>query len=128
MTRRIDPQDRVNELGSASVPFRFDVHSFIFSENAVALENELHTRLNSKRLNKVNLRKEFFTLSIDELEELVNEIEPTAEFNRTMLAEEFRQSLSSDEVYTSDYQSDEDEEDIEEIAYRIQDEDFEMER
>lgn len=92
MTRRLDPQDRINELGSASVPFKFNVHSFIFSEDAVGLENKLHELLNSKRLNKVNLRKEFFKISLDELEQLVNEIEPTAEFNKTMLAEEFRQS------------------------------------
>lgn len=97
MTRRLDPQDRVNELGSASVPFKFDVHSFIFSEDAVGLENALHKKLNSKRVNKVNLRKEFFYSTIDELEQIVNEIDPTAEFNRTMLAEEFRQSLSFEE-------------------------------
>lgn len=110
MTRRLDPQDRVNELGSASVPFKFDVHSFIFSEDAVGLENKLHTLLNNKRLNKVNLRKEFFKVSIDELEALVTDIEPTAEFNKTMLAEEFRQSLSTDEVYTSEFTLDDDEE------------------
>lgn len=104
MTRRLNPEDRVNELGSASVPFKFDVHSFIFSEDAVELENKLHSLLNKKRVNKVNMRKEFFYASIDELETLVNEIEPTAEFNRTMLAEEFRQSQSADELYTSDFQ------------------------
>ncbi|MBQ8803436.1 MAG: GIY-YIG nuclease family protein [Tyzzerella sp.] len=103
MTRRLNPQDRVNELGDASVPFRFDVHSFIFSDDAVGLENKLHTILNDKRVNKVNLRKEFFRTTIDELETLVNEIEPTAEFNKTMLAEEFRQSLSNDEIYSTDY-------------------------
>ena len=102
MTRRLNPQDRVNELGDASVPFKFDVHSFIFSDDAVGLENKLHTILNNKRVNKVNLRKEFFYCTIDELEQLVTEIEPTAEFNKTMLAEEFRQSQSSDEIYTSD--------------------------
>ena len=96
MTRRLDPQDRVNELGSASVPFKFDVHSFIFSDDAVGLENKLHTILNDKRVNKVNLRKEFFKIPIDDLEKLVYEIEPTAEFNKTMLAEEYRQSLSGD--------------------------------
>lgn len=109
MTRRADPQDRVNELGDASVPFKFDVHSFIFSDDAVALENKLHTMLNSKRVNKVNLRKEFFRISLDELEELVTSVDATAEFNRTMAAEEFRQSLSSEEVYTSDYVYDEEE-------------------
>lgn len=110
MTRRLNPQDRVNELGDASVPFRFDVHSFIFSEDAVGLENKLHTILNEKRVNKVNLRKEFFRITIDELESLVMEIEPTAEFNKTMLAEEFRQSLSSNEVYSSNYIIDYDDE------------------
>lgn len=94
MTRRLDPQDRVNELGSASVPFKFDVHSFIFSEDAVALEQKLHSSLSSERINKVNLRKEFFRASLDKLEEIVTNIDPTAEFNRTILAEEFKQSLS----------------------------------
>lgn len=94
MTRRIDPMDRVNELGSASVPFKFDVHSFIFSDNAVELEHSLHERLNDRRTNKVNFRKEFFDLSIDELETLVQELDPTAEFNKTMLAIEYRQSMS----------------------------------
>lgn len=110
MTRRINPQDRVNELGDASVPFKFDVHSFIFSEDAVGLEKKLHDILNEKRVNKVNTRKEFFYTSVDELEALVNEIEPTAEFNKTMLAEEFRQSQSSDEVYTTDFEDADDDE------------------
>lgn len=93
MTRRLDPNDRIRELGSASVPFQFDVHSFIFSDNAVTLENKLHTMLNEKRVNKANLRKEFFNVSIDELEDLVNSIDPTAEFHKTILAEEYRQTL-----------------------------------
>lgn len=110
MTRRLNPQDRIDELGSASVPFRFDVHSFIFSEDAVSLEGKLHDRLNDHRVNKVNLRKEFFYSTVDELEALVTEIDPTAEFNKTMLAEEFRQSQSTDSVYTSDYTDDEEDE------------------
>lgn len=114
MTRRINPQDRVNELGDASVPFKFDVHSFIFSDDASGLETELHKRLNDRRVNKVNLRKEFFNVSIDELEELVNEICPTAEFNRTMLAEEYRQSLSSSEAYTSEYSTEDETDDEDE--------------
>lgn len=109
MTRRLNPQDRVNELGDASVPFKFDVHSFIFSDDAVSLEKKLHTILNDKRVNKVNPRKEFFRISIDELEQLVNDVEPTAEFTRTMLAEEFRQSLSTDQPYTDSYQLSDDE-------------------
>lgn len=59
MTRRLDPQDRVDELGDASVPFRFDVHAFIFSEDAVTLENALHNAFASRRVNLVNLRREF---------------------------------------------------------------------
>ena len=108
MTRRMDPQERVDELGSASVPFKFDVHSFIFSDDAVNLENKLHTILNDKRVNKVNMRKECFYSTLDELEALVNELDPTAEFNKTMLAEEFRQSQSTDTPYTSDLSDDSD--------------------
>lgn len=103
MTRRLDPQDRVNELGDASVPFKFDVHSFIFSDDASSLETALHKRLDNCRVNKVNARKEFFRVTIDELEQLVMEICPTAEFNRTMLAEEFYQSQSTDHTYSSDF-------------------------
>ena len=111
MTRRLEPQDRINELGNASVPFKFDVHSFIFSKDAVALENKMHEILNDRRVNKVNMRKEFFKISIDELEKIVDEIEPTAEFNKTMVAGEYRQSLSSDSNYTNSYSLDDDDED-----------------
>lgn len=103
MTRRIDPQDRVDELGSASVPFKFDVHSFIFSEDAVSLESELHKRLNDRRVNKINMRKEFFNCSIEELEKLVLEIEPTAPFTTTMLAEQYRQTLELEAENESKY-------------------------
>lgn len=96
MTRRTEPQERVNELGDASVPFPFDVHSFIFSEDAVSLETKLHRELNHKRVNKVNLRKEFFNVTLDEIEELVERIDPSAPFQKTMLAEQFHQSLSID--------------------------------
>lgn len=67
MTRRLDPMDRVNELGDASVPFRFCVHALVFSEDAVTLENELHKRFATRRLNRVNLRREFFRVSPDEV-------------------------------------------------------------
>lgn len=98
MTRRINPQDRVDELGDASVPFAFDVHSFIFSEDAPDLEYKLHKQLHNNRVNKVNLRKEFFNTTIDELEELVYSLEPSAEFNRTLLAEQYYQSMSIEEI------------------------------
>lgn len=92
MTRRLEPMDRIKELGDASVPFSFDVHSFIFSEDAVSLEHKLHTILNDKRKNKVNLRKEFFDITIDELEQIVYENDPSAEFNKTMIAHEYRRT------------------------------------
>ena len=94
MTRRLEPQDRIDELGSASVPFPFDVHSFIFSNDAVALESALHRELNDRRVNKVNLRKEFFDVSLPELQSLVERIDPTAPFHTTFLAEQYNQSQS----------------------------------
>lgn len=115
MTRRLDPMDRINELGNASLPFKYDVHSFIFSDNAVELESKLHEALNNRRLNKVNLRKEFFVSSIEEMEELVTQFEPTAEFVPEMKAADYKQSLSSDENYTSEYHeeySDDDDDDF----------------
>lgn len=97
MTRRLEPLDRIKELSSASVPFSFDVHAMIFSEDAVELENKLHKILDKHRVNKINLRKEFFRISLDDIEKIVYEQDPAAEFNKTMLAEEYRQSLSIEE-------------------------------
>ena len=93
MTRRMNPQDRVDELGDASVPFKFDVHAMIFSDDAVGLEYKLHQELSSERLNKVNLRKEFFVTNIEKLRELVEEIDATAEFRETMVAQEYYRSI-----------------------------------
>ena len=98
MTRRLEPEDRINELGSASVPFPFDIHSFIFSEDAPSLEAALHHELNDKRVNKVNLRKEFFRVSIEDLQQMVERYDPTASFRVTALAEQYRQSLSITDV------------------------------
>ncbi len=97
MTRRLEPMERIKELGSASVPFAFDVHAMIFSEDAVALETKLHHLLDKHRLNKINLRKEFFKVDLDTIKHLVFQEDPAADFNETMLAEEYRQSLSIDE-------------------------------
>ena len=94
MTRRFEPLDRIAELSGASAPFPFDVHSFIFSDDAVGFESSLHKSLRSSRLNKVNIRKEFIKIPIDALEELVFSIQPAAVFTNTMLAEQFNQSLS----------------------------------
>ncbi|MDH6097860.1 DUF4041 domain-containing protein [Anabaenopsis sp. FSS-46] len=75
MTRRLEPIDRVKELGNASVPFPFDVHAMIFSENAPELESRLHKRFNNRRMNKENKRKEFFRVSLDEIVRVVREID-----------------------------------------------------
>lgn len=73
VTRRDNPEDRIRELSSASVPFRFDTHVFIFSKNAYELESELHERFDNQRVNKVNMRKEFFRISIDDVKQIVDE-------------------------------------------------------
>lgn len=94
VTRRLDPLERINELSSASVPFKFDVHALIFSYNAYQLETELHNKFSKNRVNKVNNRKEFFKVSIDDLEkELMNYKDLTIEFTKTPDAEEYNESL-----------------------------------
>lgn len=95
MTRRLEPMDRIKELSSASVPFEFDVHAMIFSDNAPNLENALHKCLEKKSVNLVNLRKEFFRVSIDEIEQVVKEnYNNTVEFIRVPVATEYRQTQS----------------------------------
>jgi hypothetical protein len=72
LTRRLEPLDRVNELGGASVPFRFDVHALFFSEDAVTLESELHHHFADRRLNHANPRKEFFFASPSEVHRVLD--------------------------------------------------------
>ena len=71
MTRRLNPQDRIDELSGASVPFKFDVHAMIFSDDAPALEAAIHNALDDKKINLVNNRKEFFRVSLTEIEEII---------------------------------------------------------
>ena len=92
MTRRLDPLDRIRELGDASVPFPFDVHALIFSEDAPSLEAKLHRVFEAKRVNQVNLRKEFFKVSLEEIEEEVRKSNATIEFTKTAEARDFRES------------------------------------
>ena len=94
MTRRLDPQDRVDELGDASVPFDFDVHGFIYSENAPQLEYDLHTHFEMKRVNLVNYRTEFFKVSIDEIEVRVKELNLKVELTKLAMAKEYRETVS----------------------------------
>ena len=71
MTRRLDPLDRVRELGDASVPFRYDVHAMVFSDDAVGLETHLHRQLADRRINLVNMRREFFRAHPTEVREIL---------------------------------------------------------
>lgn len=94
MTRRLDPMERVDELGDASVPFWFDVHALVFSENAPALEAKLHERFAAGRLNKVNGRKEFFRADIAEIEAVIRaNYDAVVEVTREAPAEQYRESL-----------------------------------
>lgn len=94
MTRRLDPMDRVKELGDASVPFSFDVHAMIFSEDAPSLENALHKKFEKYSVNKINLRKEFFNVPLDEIEHEINSNHNgVIKFTKIAQAEEYRQSL-----------------------------------
>ena len=87
--------DRVKELGDASVPFTFDVHAMIHSEDAPTLERDLHKRFSFNRVNQVNLRKEFFEVTLEDIKEGVNELtDGKAEFKMTAIAEEYHESIA----------------------------------
>lgn len=93
MTRRLDPMDRVRELGDASVPFAFDVHALFFSEDAVSVENQLHHYFAEKRVNKINLRREFFYATPAEVKEALKTIAGNLlEYTDEPEAEQFRLS------------------------------------
>jgi T5orf172 domain len=94
MTRRLDPLDRVKELGDASVPFPFDVHMMVACENAPNMENELHKRFNNHRLNKVNFRKEFFAVSIEDIRRAVEDLHGEVEYVAEPEALQYRESLT----------------------------------
>lgn len=95
MTRRLDPMERIDELGDASVPFNFDVHAMIFSEDAPKLEAALHKAFEDRKLNMVNTRREFFRVTLDEIETVVKaNYDKTVEFIKIPPAEQYRQSLA----------------------------------
>ena len=94
MKRRLDPQDRVDELGDASVPFDFDVHAMIFSDDAPRLEAALHNAFADRKLNFVNQRREFFRVSLDEIKKVVKEnYDRSVEFVELAPAEQYRESI-----------------------------------
>ncbi|WP_221235600.1 DUF4041 domain-containing protein [Sagittula marina] len=93
LTRRLEPNDRITELGGASVPFRFDVHALFFSEDAVSLENELHTHFRDSALNAVNARKEFFFATPAEVRDvLMDKVGSLLEFSEVGESLEYHQS------------------------------------
>ena len=94
MTRRLEPMDRVRELGDASVPFNFDVHAMIFSENAPELENALHKEFYESRVNKINDRREFFRVSLSEIERVAKKYKSDIKFTMEAQAEQYRQTLA----------------------------------
>lgn len=92
MTRRLDPYDRVKELGDASVPFLFDVHAIIYSEDAPSLEHHLHSELAERRINMVNNRKEFFRANLEELKKAVKKTFPDVDFYEDIEAREYKET------------------------------------
>ena len=98
MTRRLEPMDRVKELGDASVPFTFDVHAMMYSDDAPGLERELHRRFNLQRMNMVNFRKEFFRVNLEQIRESIVELtggdllKDQPHFTLAATAAEFRES------------------------------------
>lgn len=94
LTRRLDPDDRVRELGDASVPFGFDVHAMIYSEEAPALESALHREFAERRINMTNFRKEFFRVGLEEVEEAVARLAPSASFFKNREAQEWHETMA----------------------------------
>ena len=94
MTRRLEPMDRINELGDASVPFKFDVHAMIFSDDAPALENILHKTFEENRVNKLNPKKEFYNIDLNAIKEIVSRnYNSTVNFIDYPEANEYRESI-----------------------------------
>lgn len=94
MTRRLEPIDRVRELGDASVPFQFDVHAMIYSDEARTLESELHKAFSDRKVNMLNFRKEFFNVSLEEIESKIMELGFEAEFTVLPEAMQYRETLA----------------------------------
>jgi hypothetical protein len=94
MTRRFEPLDRVDELGDASVPFPFDVHAIIYSEDAPELENKLHKAFTHRRVNMVNMRKEYFRATLDEIRDEVQKHHGLVSFVLTAEAEQYRKTVA----------------------------------
>lgn len=102
MTRRLEPLDRVRELGDAGVPFEFDVHAMIYSENAPQLERELHRKFLKLQLNKINPRKEFFRIGLLNIKDAVEQLGIEAKWTMVAEAKQYRESLAIEEAMKND--------------------------
>jgi hypothetical protein len=102
LTRRLDPNERVRELGDASVPFPFDVHAMLASDDAPALETALHRRFLERQVNKVNKRKEFFRVSLEEIREVADELGLEASWTLTAEAAQYRETLALEQAMKTD--------------------------
>lgn len=102
MTRRLEPMDRVKELGDASVPFTFDVHALIESDDAPALETMLHQVFDDRRVNRVNRRKEYFKVQLDEIEQQLEKLGVEALINKVASADEYYQSIKLEKTVEPD--------------------------
>ena len=94
VTRRLEPKERVKELGDASVPFEFDIHAIIHSKSAPELEKKLHESFDDCRVNRVNTRKEFFKVKLEQIEHKCNELGVNVEFTKLAQAKEYRETLA----------------------------------
>jgi hypothetical protein len=101
LTQRIDPNERVRELGDASVPFPFDVHAMLKSEDAPALETTLHRRFVEKQVNKINKRKEFFKLNLEDLKKVVDELDIDCTWTMACEASQYRDTIALEEAMCS---------------------------
>jgi hypothetical protein len=94
LTRRLDPADRIRELGDASVPFIFDTHAVIYSDDAPAWERAIHTEFERTRVNVQNRRKEFFRAKLDDVEATVKRLAPDAPVFKDIEAQDYRETLA----------------------------------
>jgi hypothetical protein len=94
LTRRLEPLDRIRELGDSSVPFEFDIHALIFSEDAPQLESQLHKHFIMMQMNKVNFRKEFFRVDIKHIREEIEKLNITAKWTMLAEAREYHETLA----------------------------------
>jgi hypothetical protein len=102
LTRRLEPLDRIRELGDSSVPFEFDVHALIFAEDAPAVETQLHRHFLIRQLNKVNHRKEFFRVTLKDIRDEITALGLSASWTMTAAAKEYRESLAIEKALADD--------------------------